>query len=802
MSAPAGVNWLNIPEELRARPQWCVAAENKMPMVLNETRTELVAAKVNENVFMTFEWAASVAYQTGNHIGYIITAEDPFCCIDLDVKDTTTPQEMQEYIDIVNVFDSYSEFSRSGRGMHIWLRGSIGMGARLGGIEVYSQNRFIICTGHVYRANPIKEKQELLEKLLLRIRTVQRYSAIMEDEDEVDSDETIFERAANAYNGEKFLKLCRGSWHGDYPSQSEADMALMSMFTFYSPSNEQCRRLFRMTVLGQRKKAQRDQYLDYMISMKRGQQAEQAQVQVMVEAGAEALARAMQTDAPVAEPAPVAVQQADPYHVDNSTAQMARAYIDKLQRGELTQDDANAGAMSFETAIAVNDFHAGPMNTLPGIPWPPGFAGLLAGFLYQSSPRPVKEIAIVATLGVLAGILGRKFNVMGTGLNLYVVLVARSGVGKEAMHSGIALLMHSQPGLQQHVLFDDFASGPAIMKTVSSRNSFVNVAGEFGRKLQRMSGDHVDGPMHTLRTVMTNLYQKSGSKHVVGGTSYSSGNKDNDIASVSGVAFSMIGESTPSTFFEALTPSMMEDGFLSRFTIIEYKGDRPPLNQNQLTQVPQSISEHLGKLLPDLVKGGLASGIPVTFTPDAKDVSDRFNIECDQAINSSQEEGYRQMWNRAHLKVLRIAGLLACADAPHNPVIQLPHIRWALEVVRLDIAMMDARMRSGEVGMDDGARTNRLAQMVRDFFQKDLNKAHERYQSLKAAGIVPHAYLQQRAQGMSTFSKHPAGYNTLVNAAVRSFIDAGHFVEMEKAKLAPFGFTGKAYYVMSLPSYI
>lgn len=68
---------------------------------------------------------------------------------------------------------------------------------------------------------------------------------------------------------------------------------------------------------------------------------------------------------------------------------------------------------------------------------PPGLVGEIAQFIYAQAPRPVPEIALAGALGMVAGIAGRAYNVSGTGLNQYTLLLAPTGTGKEAIASGI-----------------------------------------------------------------------------------------------------------------------------------------------------------------------------------------------------------------------------------------------------------------------------------------------------------------------------------------------------------------------------
>lgn len=258
---------------MRALPQWCVTpgtATDKAPYGADGKR----ASSTDPATWMDFDTACNLATEWRGLIGFVLSASDPFACIDLDVKDETTADDMARFNSILTSFASYSELSRSGRGMHIWVRGNIGPGCKRGGVEVYSQERFIICTGNVHIDGPVEDRQELLANMVTQMRPADYTAEPLADAPEKDDDTTLIERAKGAANGEKFLMLTSGHWQGRYSSQSEADMALMSIIAFYSPNNEQCRRIFRGTELGKREKANKDdRYLNLTLEPIRSRQA-------------------------------------------------------------------------------------------------------------------------------------------------------------------------------------------------------------------------------------------------------------------------------------------------------------------------------------------------------------------------------------------------------------------------------------------------------------------------------------------------------------------------------------------------
>ena len=159
----------NIPDDLRKLNQWClwrfedIGADKPTKVPYSKDHKKL---NVNdENAYLSFQEAMNI-FNIGNYsgIGFVFAQGGNIAGIDLDDPEGDS-QIYERQLKIFHEFDSYSELSPSGKGVHIIIKGSVLSGRRKKKIEIYSSGRFFTMTGDVYADKPIAYRQELLTQL-------------------------------------------------------------------------------------------------------------------------------------------------------------------------------------------------------------------------------------------------------------------------------------------------------------------------------------------------------------------------------------------------------------------------------------------------------------------------------------------------------------------------------------------------------------------------------------------------------------------------------------------------------------
>jgi hypothetical protein len=408
--------------------------------------------------------------------------------------------------------------------------------------------------------------------------------------------------------------------------------------------------------------------------------------------------------------------------------------------------------------------------------------------VYAAAPRPVPEIALVAAIGLMCGIVGRSYNVSGTGLNQYVLLLAPTGTGKEAIASGIEKLMkaveRTVPASSDFIGPAEIASSPALTKYLSRTPCFVSVLGEFGLTLQEMSMPRAPGYLVSLKRLMLDLYNKSGEGSQLRPRIYSDREKNTD--TVSSPAFSLVGESTPLRFYQALSEDMIEEGLLPRILTIEYTGPRPPLNEERINDPSFHLVDQLGALCThSLMLNSQNKTINVRFDERAIAVFKAFNDYCDKKINSSQSELTRQLWNRAHIKAMKLAALVAIGINTYKPVIDEMAANWAIDIETAGVRNILSRFESGQVGqqsLSETAQQMKVRSVVRDWITRSWSEL-ARYkigtEAMSQSGVVPYSYMSKRLTNDAAFKDGRGGATQTIKRAIDELCKGGELMKFE-----------------------
>lgn len=151
-----------IPKELRDKKQWVCANEgSKVPM---QALQNIAASSTDPATWSSFEEALdAVADGRYDYVGYVF-ADDGIVGIDIDTGfEEGMPTDT--LIDIMGTCQSYTEISRSGRGVHIFLRGELPFKGRnnRNGVEIYRTGRYFITTGEMLEFPEIIDNQEAVD---------------------------------------------------------------------------------------------------------------------------------------------------------------------------------------------------------------------------------------------------------------------------------------------------------------------------------------------------------------------------------------------------------------------------------------------------------------------------------------------------------------------------------------------------------------------------------------------------------------------------------------------------------------
>ena len=327
----------------------------------------------------------------------------------------------------------------------------------------------------------------------------------------------------------------------------------------------------------------------------------------------------------------------------------------------------------------------------------PGVLGAVVEYANRTAAKPQPDFAVASALALGSVIAGRRYiaRPFGNFTSLYFVLIGKSGSGKEHGRTAIDEILTAAewPELIGQA---GYTSDAAVFSSLLLQPTHVAFVDELGALL----GNAQSEGMHYARAAMTSLVEAWGACHgAMRPKAYSTANLAPAVAEamlkrvVYNPAITLLGMTTPQTFYGALTAASIEGGFLSRLICVQTDIGRQAMGEKAIVPVPQGVVDWITASRTHAAdRGNLTArahgaGERPTLTDVPMDLASLRAIRAYEAdvlksMDALEDEGMAELEGRSVEKALRLACILAVSVDPVHPRITGDLQDYAIRYVR------------------------------------------------------------------------------------------------------------------------
>jgi len=377
--------------------------------------------------------------------------------------------------------------------------------------------------------------------------------------------------------------------------------------------------------------------------------------------------------------------------------------VENSLRKKREREEAKAAPVSTPAPAVVTTPAPANQNRQHYNPFTPqaagGVLGQIAQWAYDTSRRPVPEFSIMAAVAFLSVMFGRRaVGPTGAGLNMYMVGIAGPGFGKEHPLKAVQTLAVD---LQMPFLIGpgEVTSGSAIEKVVRRRPVFLMPWDEMGVVLQSVNGRGSSSWAQTIRKVLLEIFSKSTS--MWSGKEHADPEKDSSAEPVFMPTVSLMGMSTPTTFYKGITEESLTDGFVARLVVTEpsIRPDRhsaPPVLVTPVSLITaiKKCRDYFPKPGGDI---GQASWRVATQRPplltvpwEGPEAEKRWTDIEDWQIAEIEDNGASDgIVGRTAEHVIKLATIRAISRNASEPVVTVEDVDWGHAIVQASLASIN-----------------------------------------------------------------------------------------------------------------
>jgi hypothetical protein len=331
---------------------------------------------------------------------------------------------------------------------------------------------------------------------------------------------------------------------------------------------------------------------------------------------------------------------------------------------------------------------------------PGGMISKLAHWIYDTSPSPIAEFSVMSAVALHAALYGRNHVTPdGLGLNIYVVLVAGSGFGKDRPLKAMKQVAASVN--RGHLIGpNDVSSDSAIEYVLRHQPCLVLPLDEFGMVLGA-SGKMGDNYARARRKSLLELFSSSTVDWVAKVRASDAGKTDKPPPSpILCPTLSILGATTPSTFYSGLESEAFNCGLMARLLVISVEKLPTLQGIDGVPEMPEALVANLKQAMAMVPSGGVLAEVlkqDSTMKPKLiaaawadSDVKDRLmQIRYWARDIGIADERRGLIVNRAGDYTSKLATIRALSRDPSLPSVNLADIEWAFGIVLNSITTVE-----------------------------------------------------------------------------------------------------------------
>ena len=436
---------------------------------------------------------------------------------------------------------------------------------------------------------------------------------------------------------------------------------------------------------------------------------------------------------------------------------------------------------------------------------PKGLIKRIAMHSHKAAFLPLQEASLVMALQFFSVLTGRMCQTsLEAGLTSNIVLVGKTGIGKDEVQAGLGRLADAlrkeNASVAETLLCGEFASGPGIETTFQNRKRVISYVPEFTDFFRNLTDPRAPDHKKDLLRKILDLFNGANAGRRMHGRRLA---KMGECAeSVERPLLCITGETTHD-FYSALNHQSLASGLLQRFLVLDIPSDRrTQANRERSVNVPQKLVRDLLEVAIYAQREDLEQEevLVVQESPQARQLlRDYDDQRREQTQGDEGETAERELLNRSGLKVWRLATLLAVSEDWRNPCVSAEHFEWARRFVDHCDAHLLALFKSGMTGagqVRQEAEIKRAAQELRDM------TPHFRQRAGMSSGVagckkfVTHKALKNRVTRSACFTEDRNGAVAAFDRCVLALVRDGTLRETTLAVREKYGhFKGGALYV-------